>query len=93
MENKIMKMTCLNNRTMTLTNQDKVLVRANQQTTTLNIRMMYLKRNTMKKIMKVIMNSIQRKRRLITRKLSFRNSSTKTMKKKMSIGTSHLNSK
>ena len=81
-------MICLNNHTMILTSQDRVSAREDLQIiTTLNIRKIILNRRIMiKKIMKAIMNSIKRKRRYTTRKLSFRNYSTKMTKKKMSTG-------
>jgi hypothetical protein len=75
---KIMEMICLHSLTVRLTSQDRVSVRGNLLIiTTLNIRMINLKRRSMMKIiMKDIMDSIKRKRRYNIRKLSFRNSST-----------------
>lgn len=83
---KMTEMISLNNHTMILSSQDKVSARGNLQIiTTLNIMKIILNRRIIiKKIMKAIMNSIKRKRRHTTRKLPFRNYSTKMTKKKMS---------
>jgi hypothetical protein len=63
-------MICLNNHKMRLASQEKVSVRESQQTTiTLTNKILNLKRIMMMKIMKIIMNNIQRKRRHNTREL------------------------
>jgi hypothetical protein len=63
-------MICLNNHKMRLASQEKVSVRESQQTTiTLTNKILNLKRIMMMKIMKIIMNNIQRKRRHSTREL------------------------
>jgi hypothetical protein len=67
---KMIKMIYLNNHTMRLVSQEKVSVRESQQTTiTLTNKILNLKRIMMMKIMKIIMDNIQRKRRHNTREL------------------------
>jgi hypothetical protein len=63
-------MICLNNHKMRLASQEKASVRESQQTTiTLSNKILNLKRIMMMKIMKIIMDNIQRKRRHSTREL------------------------